>query len=59
MNLKLKEFVEESMFFGNRYASQDEFAERLSELIVRECAGIAQRQNKQAGDDILKKFGFE
>jgi hypothetical protein len=38
MTTKLKELVDQAIFYKDRYASQDEFAEKLAELIVQECA---------------------
>jgi hypothetical protein len=59
MNSKLKEFADKAVFFNDRYASQEEFAEQFAEMIVRECADIAYSRDIVAGDTILKKFGYE
>jgi hypothetical protein len=59
MNSKLKEFADKAVFFNDRYASQEEFAEQFAEMIVRECADRAYSQDIMAGDKILKQFGYE
>ena len=65
MNERIKEMWEEATlshwprpgkFTAGEY---DSHLEKFAELIVRECAWAADFADKEPGDYILKRFGFE
>ena len=58
MNERLKQLKEQAEFVGDRYALPDEFAEKFAELIVRECADIADIAEPFLASDLIKQhFG--
>ena len=65
MNERIKELsMKYAHKMGNSVLYNAEFLEEFAELIVRECANIANAgidpdEDYLIGDDILKHFGFE
>jgi hypothetical protein len=60
MNQRLRELMLESGYAAPEIASR---ANKLAELIIKECAGIAERPHEyiktQSGQQIRKHFGVE
>ena len=66
MNEKIRQLAEQAtrnVESGNSYHSMVFDKEKFAELIVRECAAIAERPHEyiktQSGQQILKHFGVE
>jgi hypothetical protein len=63
MNERIKELYITAMRedCGEKWDTQEEFIERFAELIVRECAAVANINSHQwqiPGDFVLKHFGI-
>jgi hypothetical protein len=60
MNNRLQELMVQAGYAAPELAGR---ANKLAELIIRECAGIAERPHEyiktQSGKQILKHFGVE
>jgi hypothetical protein len=56
MNERIQELVEQC---HHRYSEHHIDLEKFAELIVRECAQMADFADKDPGDYVLKHFGVE
>jgi len=60
MNERIKELAEQAEFSKKDLQIQGDNFQRFAELIVKECAEIADRAEPYKADDlILKHFGVE
>lgn len=65
MNEKIRELAEQAGLLGpsSRVGNAHEATEKFAELIVKECAGIAERPHEyiktESGNQIRKHFGVE
>ena len=68
MNERIKELVGQAKFMAeetinkqiSKNAELDAFAEKFSELIVRECAGVVfKKVGPKSALDVLEHFGVE
>lgn len=59
MNKRLKELAADAGYPDYMTYGQDMVLERFAELIVRECAQMADFADKNPGDYVLKHFGVE
>ncbi len=65
MNEKIKQLAEQAGLLGpsSRVGNAHEATEKFAELIVKECAGIAERPHEyiktESGNQIRKHFGVE
>ena len=67
MNERIKELVGQAKFMAeetinkkiSKNAELDAFAEKFAQLIVRECANIAMREDHDPAECIKKHFGVE
>jgi len=55
MHQRLKQFVDQATFHGDRYALSDEFAEQLTTSIVEECLRILYLNGYDDAVDCLRR----
>jgi hypothetical protein len=59
MNSRIKELIDQATFHGDRYALPDEFAEKLVDLVIRECmANLYLNGYDDAMIQLQKHFGL-
>jgi hypothetical protein len=61
LNERIKELAEQAALLGpsSRVGNAHEATEKFAELIVRECAAIALREDHEPSECILRHFGVE